>query len=78
MRPVPLAGLFASIGGTVNGFINVLWLFWARDVTADTYRVAAVGTAEALVPLLTGLATLAAAWLLVAVGMRRVGDGSGV
>jgi hypothetical protein len=73
MRPLSLAGLFASMAGGVLGFINVLRLVWTRELTADTYRVMAVGSAEALVPTLVGLASLTAAWLLVAVGMGRQG-----
>ena len=71
MRPLSLAGLFASIAGGVLGFINVLRLVWTRELTTETYRVIAVGSAEALVPTLVGFASLTAAWLLVAVGMGR-------
>jgi hypothetical protein len=73
MRPLSLAGLFASIAGGVLGFINVLRLGWTRELTAETYRVIAIGSAESLVPTLVGFASLAAAWLLVAVGMGRQG-----
>jgi hypothetical protein len=73
MRPLSLAGLFASIAGSVLGFMNVLGLVWKRELTAETYRVMAVGSSEALVPVLVGLAALTAAWLLVAVGMGRQG-----
>lgn len=73
MRPLSLAGLFAAIAGTVLGFINVLAVFWAREPTAETYRVMAVGAAESLVPVLVGFASLTVAWLLVAVGMGRQG-----
>ena len=55
------------------GFINVLRLVWTRELTAETYRVIAVGSAESLVPTLVGFASLTAAWLLVAVGMGRQG-----
>jgi hypothetical protein len=73
MRPLSLAGLFASIAGAVLGFINVLRLAWTRELTAETYRVIAIGSAESLVPTLVGFASLTAAWLLVAVGMGRQG-----
>ena len=73
MRPLSLAGLFASIAGAVLGFINVLRFVWTRELTAETYRVIAVGSAESLVPTLVGFASLTAAWLLVAVGMGRQG-----
>jgi len=75
MRPLSLAGLFAAAGGTVIGVINVLKFTWTRDLTAETYRVMAVGAAESLVPVLVGFASLTAAWLLVAVGMGRRGAG---
>lgn len=73
MRPLSLAGLFASITGTVLGFINVLQFVWTREATAETYRVMAVGAAESLVSLFVGFAVLTVAWLLVAVGMGRQG-----
>ena len=73
MRPLSLAGLFAAITGGVLGFINVLQFVWTREMTAETYRVMAVGAAESLVPVFVGFACLTAAWLLVAVGMGRQG-----
>jgi hypothetical protein len=71
MRPLSLAGLFAAIASGALGFINVLRLVWTRELTAETYRVMAIGSAESLVPLFVGFASLSAAWLLVAVGMGR-------
>jgi hypothetical protein len=71
MRPLSLAGLFAAIASGVLGFINVLHFVWTRELTVETYRVMATGTAESLVPLFVGMASLSAAWLLVAVGMGR-------
>ena len=41
MRPLSLAGLFASIAGAVLGFINVLRIVWTRELTAETYKVIA-------------------------------------
>jgi hypothetical protein len=73
MRPLSLAGLFASLAGGVLGFINVLRVVWTRELTVETYRVIAVGSAESLVPTLVGFASLTAAWLFVAVGMGRQG-----
>ena len=73
MRPLSLAGLFAAIASGVLGVINVLRLVWTRELTAETYRVMAIGSAESLVPLFVGFASLSAAWLLVAVGMGRQG-----
>jgi len=71
MRPLSLASIFAGVAGAVLGAMNVLRLTWTRELTAETYRVMAVGTSESLVPLLVGLASLTMAWLLVAVGMGR-------
>jgi hypothetical protein len=73
MRPLSLAGLFAAITGGALGFINVLRFVWTREVTAETYRVMAVGAAESLVSVFVGFACLTVAWLLVAVGMGRRG-----
>lgn len=73
MRPLSLAGLFAAITGGVLGFINVLRFAWTRELTAETYRVMAVGASESLVPMFVGFASLSVAWLLVAVGMGRQG-----
>lgn len=73
MRPLSLAGLFASLAGGVLGFINVLRFAWTRELTAETYRVMSVGAAESLVSMFVGFACLAVAWLFVAVGMGRQG-----
>jgi hypothetical protein len=73
MRPMSLAGLFAALAGGVLGLINVLRFAWTRELTADTFRVMSIGAAESLVALFVGFASLAAAWLLVAVGMGRQG-----
>jgi hypothetical protein len=73
MRPLSLSGLFAGVTGGVLGFINVLRLVWMRDLTAQTFKVMAVGAAESLVPVFVGFACLTVAWLLVAVGMGRRG-----
>jgi hypothetical protein len=71
MRPLSLAGLFAALAGGVLGFINVLRFVWLRELTAETYRVMAIGAAESLVTMFVGFASLTVAWLLVAVGMGR-------
>ena len=71
MRPLSLAGLFAAIAGTIMGFISMLRFVWTRELTADTYKVMAVGAAESLVPVFVGLGCLTVAWLLIAVGMAR-------
>jgi hypothetical protein len=74
MRPLSLTGLFAAAAGTVLGFINVLRFIWTRELTAEGYKVMAVGAAESLVPVFVGFASLTVAWLLVAVGMGRQGS----
>ncbi len=74
MRPLSLAGLFASLAGAVIGLINALSAVWRTGPTTDVTRLMAVGTAEALVTLLVGFASLTVAWLLVAAGMSRQGD----
>jgi hypothetical protein len=72
MRPLSLAGLFASLTGTALGFINVFKYFGEkRDVAADAYNVAFIGAAESLVMLFVGFGCLTVAWLLVAAGMGR-------
>ena len=73
MRPLSLAGLFAALSGGVLGFINVLLFVRTRELTAETYRVMAIGAAESLVSTFVGFASLTVAWLLVAVGMGRQG-----
>ena len=49
----------------------MLRFVWTRELTADTYKVMAVGAAESLVPVFLGLGCLTVAWLLIAVGMAR-------
>jgi hypothetical protein len=71
MRPVSLAAIFAGICGLVAGLIAIL-----MGVAAELPRpvhVAAVyiGLSEALVAPFVNFGFLAAAWLLVAVGMMR-------
>jgi hypothetical protein len=70
MRPVSLAAIFAGICGLVAGLIAIL-MGVARS--AATVHVASVyvGLSEALVPPFVNFGLLAAAWLLVAVGMFR-------
>jgi hypothetical protein len=75
MRPLSLSGLFAALTGAVIGFINVLSALWTRDLTAETYRIMAVGAAESLVTLFVGFGCLTVAWLLVAAGMGRHASG---
>ena len=74
MRPVSLASIFATVSGLLGGWISVLVNIPATAVTADgrlpvpeMYR----GIAESLTVGFVCFGLLAAAWLLVAVGMLR-------
>lgn len=69
MRPISLAGIFASLSGTVLGFINTLRMFWMERPWS--WPIVATATAESLVPLFFGFSCLTIAWLCVAVAMRR-------
>ena len=72
MRPLSLAGLFGGLAGTIGGFGAVLrGVGVTQEITAVARQRIALGTSETLVPLFVGLSCLTAAWLLVAVGMRR-------
>jgi len=72
MRPISLAGLFAGLAGLLLGFINVLRGIWLTEGVVN-WRVMAVGSAEAMVPLTLAFGSLMFAWLCVAIGMRRQG-----
>ena len=72
LRPISLAGLFAGLAGLLLGFINVLRGIWIHDPL--DWKVVAVGTAEAMVPLTLAFGALTFAWLCVAIGMRRRAD----
>ena len=70
LRPVSLAGLFAGLAGLLLGFINVLRGIWRFEGAVD-WKIVAVGSAEAMVPLTLAFGALTFAWLCVAIGMRR-------
>jgi hypothetical protein len=71
MRPVSLAAIFATISGLLSGWIAVLGGIAAtpdgRLPTASLYR----GIAESLTIGFVSFGLLAAAWMLVAVGLVR-------
>jgi len=73
MRPVSLAAIFATVSGLLGGWIAVLSGIAATPdghlPVASVYR----GVAETLVVGFVCFGFLAAAWLLVAVGMLRRG-----
>jgi hypothetical protein len=70
MRPLSLATVFASVGGTVAGCINEL-MFVSRAEEINFSRVVAIGLAESLVPVFFGFGCLTVAWLCVTVGLWR-------
>jgi len=70
MRPVSLATIFAAISGTVVGVLNVLRGIGMSGPSPELHR-AAIGLAEALVPIFIGFGCLTVAWLCVAVGLWR-------
>jgi len=74
LRPLSVSTVFASIAASVAGIGLSLkraadGLGQAADEPITGLLVA--GLAEATVPLFVGLALLAVAWLLAAVGLRR-------
>ena len=69
VRPISLAGIFASLGGTTLGAINTLRMFWTQPPRET--RIIAIASAESLVPLFFGFSCLMVCWLCVTVGMRR-------
>ena len=72
MRPLSLAGIFAALSGVVAGVVNILQGISATSqFTTSSFRMIALGFSEALIPIFVGFGCLAAAWLLVALGMRR-------
>ena len=74
MRPVSLASIFATISGLLGGWITVLVNIPATAVTADGRMPAPEfyrGVGESLTVGFVCFGLLAAAWLLVAVGMLR-------
>jgi hypothetical protein len=74
MRPLSLGSIFGSLTGVVVGVIMVLRFVGVTDEFATaTYQRIAVGLSEALIPVFVGFGCLTAAWLLVAIGMRRSG-----
>lgn len=70
MRPISLAALFSGLAGLLLGFINVLRGIWMSESELN-WRITAVGSAEAMVPLTLAFGALTFAWLCVAIGMRR-------
>ena len=70
MRPLSLATIFAALSGSTLGLLNVLRSMGMSQTQAFS-RAAAIGFAEALVPIFFGFGCLTVAWLCVAVGLWR-------
>jgi hypothetical protein len=70
MRPLSLATIFAALSGSTLGLLNVLRGI-GMSQTPNFTSVAAIGLAEALVPVFFGFGCLTAAWLCVALGLWR-------
>jgi hypothetical protein len=71
MRPVSLAAIFAALCGLVAGLVAVLMGVAATLPRPVHVSNVYIGLSEALVPPFVNFGLLAAAWLLVAVGMLR-------
>ena len=72
MRPLSLAGIFASICTMLSGIANGLQsVSMAEALDISTFRLAAVVLSESVVPAFLGFGFLTLAWLSVAVGMRK-------
>ena len=69
LRPLSLATLFAAFGGSLSGIINVLRGAGMGEAALDS-RVAALGLAEAMVPMFVAFGFLTVAWLCAAYGLR--------
>jgi hypothetical protein len=70
MRPLSLAGIFAGLCGLLTGVLSMLKGIGVRTDPIQV-NLLAIGAAESLVPLFIAFASLTAAWLCVALGMRR-------
>ena len=73
MRPLSMAGTFAAIGTFLLNLANALiGLSRAATVDVSFFQRAAVGLAESTVAAFLAFACLAAGWLFVAFGMRKL------
>lgn len=76
MRPLSLAAIFAALCGVSIGTVTILQgIGVAATMSADSWRLVALGASEAVVPLFVTFGSLTVAWLLVALGMRRSAAG---
>jgi hypothetical protein len=73
MRPLSLAGIFAAVCSLLVGLVNPLRaLANLQAYDPQSFRVAFVVFAEAVVPTFVAFACLTVAWLCVAMGMRKL------
>ena len=70
MRPLSLASLFAGLGGTLLGFINILKSL-SMSLPSVRYDNVMIGAAEALIPTFVAFGCLTVGWLCVAFGVTR-------
>jgi hypothetical protein len=74
MRPLSLAGIFASISNLLLGLANGLYSLGRVSPGGQTgYQLAGPILAEVLIPSFIGFASLTVAWLCVAIGTRKSG-----
>jgi hypothetical protein len=71
MRPVSLAGIFAAVAGLFLGLANSLVGINRHAGNANVLAYAAQVFAESAIPAYVSFSLLAAAWLVVGIGMRR-------
>ena len=71
MRPLSLAAIFSAIAGIFLSVANSLVGITRHATDANLPAYAAQVFAESTIPAFVSFAFLSAAWLLVAIGMRR-------
>jgi hypothetical protein len=72
MRPASLAAIFAGVAGLIAGLMAILMGISATPSPSPvTWSHVYLGLSEALVAPFVNFGSLAAAWLLVALGMMR-------
>ena len=71
MRPLSLAGIFAAVAGLFLSIANSMLGINRHASDANLTAYAAQVFAETTIPSFVSFSLLAAAWLVVAIGMRR-------
>lgn len=73
MRPLSLAAIFGGLTSLTVGLANVLMGVSASGtLDGPAWRAVAAGAGESIIGLFVACGCLTMAWLLVALGMRRV------